>query len=308
MIWWLMNRASANLLLLAVGAIWGSGFIAQATAMDDIGPVMFTGLRFAAAALTVLPFAIIEARRAGAPLLPAPRNSGRYLILGSLLFMSLTTQQIGLLTTTVTNSGFLTGLYVVMTPLIGIAIWRHWPHPVIWPAALLSLGGIYLLSGGNLTSLSIGDWLTVFCAFVWACHVQYVGQVVGDDRPFRLACAQFTVCAALGIVIAPFVETVSLSMVPPSLGEILFAGVISGGVAFTLQIIAQRHTTPPQAAIFMSSEMLFAALFGALLLGDRLGSWGYAGCALIFLAMLCVEIVPMIRRRAGGPVWESDRI
>ncbi|WP_421857678.1 DMT family transporter [Oricola sp.] len=297
-----MNRANANLLLLTAGAIWGGGFIAQATAMQNIGPVFFTGLRFAAAALTVLPLAIIEARRAGLPLFPAPRRSGRYVILGSLLFLSLAAQQIGLLTTTVTNSGFLTGLYVIITPMIGIAVWRIWPHPVIWPAAILSLGGIYLLSGGNLTALTVGDWLTVFCAFAWACHVQYLGRVVGDDRPFRLACAQFAVCAVLGILIAPFVETISLSMIPPSLGEILFAGIISGGIAFTIQVVAQRYTTAPQAAIFLSSEMLFAALFGAWLLGERIGPTGYAGCALIFLAMLTVEIVPMFRRKAGEPV------
>lgn len=136
-----MNRASANLLLLITGAIWGGGFIAQATAMDSIGPVLFTGIRFLAAALAVLPFAIIEARRAGAPLLPDGGQWARFALLGTLLFSSLAAQQIGLLTTSVTNSGFLTGLYVVLTPVIGVALWRFWPHPVVWPAALMALAG-----------------------------------------------------------------------------------------------------------------------------------------------------------------------
>jgi drug/metabolite transporter (DMT)-like permease len=293
-----MNRASANLLLLITGAVWGAGFIAQSTAMDEIGPVLFTGIRFLAAAFAVLPFAIIEARMAAAPLLPSRREWKPYLILGTLLFLSLSTQQLGLLTTSVTNSGFLTGLYVVITPLLGIALWRIWPHPVVWPAAILSLSGIFLLSGGTLTGLSAGDWLTILCAFFWACHVQYLGRVIGGGRPFRLACSQFFVCAAIGLFLAPLVEPVGLSMIANSAKEILFAGVLSGGLAFTLQAIAQRHTTPPQAAIFMSSEALFAALFGALLLGERIGPVGLAGCALIFSAMLAVEFVPMMRRGA----------
>jgi drug/metabolite transporter (DMT)-like permease len=290
-----MNRATANLLLLLAGAIWGAGFIAQATAMDAIGPVLFTGVRFLAAALAVLPFAIFEARASQLPLIPGRRELRPYLVLGTLLFLSLASQQIGLLTTTVTNSGFLTGLYVVITPILGILLWRTWPHPVIWPAALLCLGGIFLLSGGTLSGLETGDWLTILCAFLWACHVTYLGRVVANARPLQLACTQFLVCGLLGIAIAPFVEPVSFEMIAGSFGEILFAGVISGGLAFTLQAIAQRYTTAPQAAIFMSSESLFAALLGAIVLGERVGPGGLVGCTLIFIAMLAVEIVPALR-------------
>jgi drug/metabolite transporter (DMT)-like permease len=311
-----MNRATANLLLLTTGAIWGGGFVAQATAMAAIGPVFFTGLRFLAAALAVLPFALREARNAGAPLAPTPAQWKRFALLGSLLFASLATQQIGLQTTSVTNSGFLTGLYVVFTPVAGIVLWRVWPHPVIWPAALLSLAGIFLLSGGTLTGLAAGDLWTILCAMIWACHVQFLGrfvaafpgevetgspsgnatrQKIAPARPLQLAFSQFLVCGLVGLSLAPLVEPVGWDMVTGAAGEILFAGVFSGGVAFTIQAIAQRHTTAPQAAIFMSSEALFAAFFGALLLGDRIGATGLAGCALIFCAMLAVELVPMMR-------------
>ncbi|WP_193176450.1 DMT family transporter [Oricola nitratireducens] len=292
-----MNRASANLLLLTTGAIWGGGFVAQSTAMASIGPVFFTGLRFLAAALAVLPFALWEARNARAPLAPTPAQWKRFTLLGSLLFASLATQQIGLLTTSVTNSGFLTGLYVVITPVVGIVLWRVWPHPVIWPAALLSLAGIFLLSGGTLTGLTAGDWWTILCAAIWACHVQFLGRFIADARPLQLAFSQFIVCGLVGLSLAPLVEPVGWHMVTGAASEILFAGVFSGGVAFTIQAIAQRHTTAPQAAIFMSSEALFAAFFGALLLGDRIGATGLAGCALIFCAMLAVELVPMMRER-----------
>ncbi|WP_223475761.1 DMT family transporter [Oricola indica] len=290
-----MNRATANLLLLITGAIWGGGFVAQATAMETMGPVLFTGIRFLAAALAVLPFAALEARRAKAPLLPDAGQWKRYSLLGMLLFSSLAAQQVGLLTTSVTNSGFLTGLYVVLTPILGVVLWRFWPHPVIWPAALLALGGIWLLSGGKPTGLTAGDWWTILCAGLWACHVQFLGRFVSGARPLQLACTQFFVCGVAGTALAFAIEPVGLSMIRESAGEILFAGVLSGGLAFTLQAIAQRHTTAPQAAIFMSSEALFAAFFGALLLGERIGPAGFAGCALIFVAMLSVEIVPMMR-------------
>ncbi|MFZ2101888.1 MAG: DMT family transporter [Oricola sp.] len=295
-----MNRVTANLLLLAAGAIWGGGFIAQSTAMQSIGPVFFTGLRFGVAALAVLPLALWESRMAGAAFAPAPWEWKRFALLGTLLFLSLAAQQVGLLTTSVTNSGFLTGLYVVITPVLGIVLWRVFPHPVVWPAALLSLAGIFLLSGGRMSGLAPGDLWTLACAAFWAFHVQFLGRFVTGERPFRLAFAQFLVCAVLGIVAAPMLEPVSLAMIPASAREILFAGVISGGVAFTLQAVAQRHTTAPQAAIFMSSEALFAAFFGALVLGERIGPAGLAGCALVFCAMLAVELVPMMRRAAAG--------
>ena len=189
----------------------------------------------------------------------------------------------------------------MLTPVLGVAVWRMWPHPVVWPAALMSLAGIGLLSGGALTGLTAGDWWTILCAVLWACHVQVLGRVVSTARPLQLACAQFFVCGVIGIALALMIEPVAWSMIGASAVEILFAGVVSGSVAFTLQAVAQRYTTAPQAAIFMSSEALFAALFGALLLGERIGAAGLAGCAMIFVAMLSVELVPMMRapRRAA---------
>lgn len=295
-----MNRATANLLLLVTGAIWGGGFVAQSTAMHAIGPVLFTGVRFLAAAAAVLPFALWEARAAGMRLAPAPGEWKRFVLLGALLFASLSAQQVGLLTTSVTNSGFLTGLYVVITPVVGIVLWRLWPHPVVWPAALMSVTGIYFLSGGRFAGFEDGDWWTLLCAALWAFHVQFLGRFVTGARPLQLAFSQFLVCGLLGLAVAPLVETVAWQMVVNARGEILFAGVVSGGLAFTLQAVAQRWTTAPQAAIFMSSEALFAALFGALLLGERIGMAGLAGCALIFCAILAVELVPMLRERRAA--------
>jgi drug/metabolite transporter (DMT)-like permease len=302
-----MQRATANALLLVTGAVWGMGFVAQSTAMDAIGPVFFTGVRFFAAALAVAPLALWEARRAraaGSPPL-TPRQWGSFGVLGTLLFASLAAQQIGLLTTTVTNSGFLTGTYVVFVPVLVVLALREFPHPVVWPAAVLTLGGIWLLSGGALSGLTQGDLWTLLCAVLWACHVIALGRFVkGAPRPFTLAFTQFAVCGVIGCTIAPFIEPVSLDLIVAAAPEIAFAGIVSGGIAFTIQAVAQRHTTAPQAAIFMSTEAPFAALFGALFLAERIPAIGIVGCALIFTAILAVELVPMLRPARRSTVHE----
>lgn len=300
-----MSRHLANAILLLVGAIWGMGFVAQSTAMDEIGPVFFTGLRFLAAAICVLPLALWEsgkARKQSSDSKVTAKSYASYALLGTFLFASLATQQIGLVTTSVTNSGFLTGLYVVIVPFLSVIVLRQMPHLITWPAALATLLGIYLLSGGDIGALSPGDYWTILCAFLWACHVILLSLVLGRGdasiRPGTLACTQFFVCAALGLSIGIAIEPVSWEAIVSALPEILFAGVVSGGLAFTLQAFAQRFTTAPQAAIFMSSESLFAALFGAIFLAERIGAIGLMGCMLIFAAMLMVELVPMLSKKS----------
>jgi drug/metabolite transporter (DMT)-like permease len=286
-----MPRIQANLILLIAGAIWGMGFVAQSTAMKDIGPFLFIGLRFTLATIVVLPFALLEARRSDRPL--DRQGVTGLLWIGVILFLGMAAQQNGLLTTTVTNSGFLTGLYVVFTPILAVLVLKEMPHFIVWPCALLALGGIYLLSGGNLSALSKGDLLTILCAVFWAVQVIMIGKFgKRTGRPLALSVIQFAVCTILGFGFALAFESFDWLSIRAAAKEILFAGIFSSGVAFTLQAIGQRHTTPSQAAIFLSSESLFAALFGTLFLGETLNRVGYAGCALIFLSMLLVEIVP----------------
>ncbi|MCF3640753.1 DMT family transporter [Rhizobium sp. TRM95111] len=296
-----MTRLQANLLLLLAGAIWGAGFIAQSTAMESLGPFWFIGLRFAVATLVSLPFAFVERRRAAAPARPAHRLG--FVLTGLALFAAAATQQAGLLTTTVTNSGFLTGLYVVFTPILTVLFLRSRPHWIIWPAALFSAFGIYLLSGGVLSALSVGDLLTVACAVLWSAQVICVGVfATRSGRPLALSAVQFGVCAVLGCLAGAMLEPVSVAAISGALPEILYAGFFSSGLAFICQNVAQRYTTAPQAAIFLSSEALFAALFGVLLLGEKISSMGYAGCVVIFVTMLATELVPELtkgRRRSA---------
>lgn len=289
-----MSRSSANLLLLLAGAIWGMGFVAQQTAMEDVGPFSFIAFRFLVASIVVLPFALRECQRPKTPL-PALNSQHfmQFILIGLCLFAGMAAQQVGLLTTTVTNSGFLTGLYVVFTPFLAVILFKQWPHPVVWPAALIALIGIFFLSGGNLSQLQTGDLLTVLSAVFWALQVVLIARFVGQSqRPLTLSLIQFMVTCVLATLVAVTFETVSLVAVRAAALEILFAGIFATGVAFSLQVIGQRYTTAPQAAIFLSSESLFAALFGAIILGERIGWVGLFGCGLIFIAMLLVELVP----------------
>lgn len=292
-----MTRIQANLVLLTVGALWGMGFVAQSTAMQAIGPFLFVGLRFGIAGVSMLPFAWREARRSGKSLSVAHWRA--FIWIGILLFGGMAAQQTGLMTTTVTNSGFLTGLYVIMVPLLAVVLFRQWPHPAIWPAALLALAGIWFLSGGEITTLTTGDWLTVLCAAFWALQLIYIGRHANDTgRPVTLAVVQFAVCSILGLLIAFTFEKIDWSAVRIAAPEILFTGIFSGGIAFTLQAVGQRYTTASQAAIFLASEAIFAAIFGILLLGEQLPATGFLGCALIFSAILIVELAPAFGRKS----------
>ena len=291
-----MSRTQANLCLLLAGAAWGMGFVAQSTAMAAIGPMLFVGLRFLVATVATLPFALREWRRAEKPLTRTDWIG--FTGIGLALFFGMAFQQVGLLFTTVTNSGFLTGLYVVFVPILMVIVLRRLPHPIVWPGAALAFAGIWLLSGGNLARMNIGDTLTVACAVFWALQVLLIGiYATRSGRPLTLSAVQFALCALLGLAAAAVLEPISWTAIRAALPEILYAGIFSSGLAFSLQAIAQRHTTAAQAAIFLSSESLFAALFGALFLSERIPAIGYVGCLLIFAAILLVEIVPAARAR-----------
>lgn len=293
-----MTHGRANVLLLLAGAIWGFGFVAQSTAMERVGPFMFVGIRFFLATLTIAPLAFREARKAPGKL--SPRDFYGFLFIGLLLFCGAALQQVGMTSSSVTNAGFLTGLYVVMVPFLAVVLFRQWPHPVVWPCALTALAGIYLLSGGELAGLAAGDWLIIACAVFWALQIIFINRIgIKSGRPIMLSLVQYMVCGMLGLAIAMTTEHNALDAIISAGPELLFAGVISSGIGFTLQAIGQRFTTAPQAAIMLSSEALFSALFGMILLGERLPLQGMVGCALIFTAMIAVELLPALRSRAA---------
>lgn len=294
-----MSRVQANLLLIVIALIWGSAFVAQSHGMADMGPMMFTGVRFLIGALVVTPLMWREWRglqAAGKPLVR--RDAGKIAGLGGLLLMGAAMQQIGIVSTTVTNAGFLTALYVPLVPVLGFVLLRHLPHWSVWPGALSCLVGAFLLSGAHRLEISLGDSWVIASALPWALHVLMVGRVADRmSAPFLVAGGQFLVCGLLALGYALLAEPSSWAGLRAAAWPILYTGVLSVGVAFTAQVVAQRYAHAADAAIILSSETVFAALFGYWLMGDRLGPSGLAGCALIFLSMVAVQLLPMLRRR-----------
>ncbi len=319
-----MGRLKADGLLLIAAAIWGTTFIAQKTAMDDLGSYTFTALRFAIAALFVFPLALREARAAraqtsaqdesGCP--PArPGNAGGrdgqdqpgaipllLIGVGAAFAGGALFQQVGLETTSASNAGFLTALYVLIVPFAMLVLFRETPRMVIWPAAALAVFGVWLLSGGELSAFSMGDWLMLPGALGWALHVVLLGEAVRrTHRPLTVVAWQYVVTALICLPFALAFETTTWSAIWNAGPELLYAGVVSGGIAFSLQAIAQRYTPASDAAVIMSTESLFAAVSGALLLGERLAPVAMLGGGVILLAVLIVELAPHVRTRRAGP-------
>lgn len=298
-----MTRVQANLLLLLAGVIWGMGFVAQSTAMAKHRPLFVYRCPFSHCRpdRTTMVNRRKQTLTAQAQRLELSLLHGRW----SNAFIGLVLQQIGLITTSVTNAGFLTGLYVVMVPVLGVIIFRSWPHPVVWPSAIACLTGIFLLSGGELSALKQGDWLVIAGAVFWAMQVLLISRANRAGRPITLSCVQFATAAVAGLLIAAAIEDINWNVIALTWKELLFTGVFSSGIAFTLQAIGQRYTTSAQAAIFLSSEAIFAAMFGAIFLGDRLTFIGFIGCGLLFTAMLAVELVPMFWKRKAEPIMAA---
>ena len=294
-----MSRLRANALLLLAAVIWGSAFVGQSLGMAGVGPLTFTGVRFVLGALVVAPLAWREWQALQAAGQPPGRAHARWItLLGGLLCTGVVMQQVGLMTTSVTNAGFLTALYVPLVPLLAWVFQRQLPHWSVWPAAAGCLAGTWLLTGASLQALSRGDVWVLASALPWAVHVLLVGQVANRLRgAYLLACGQFAVCALIALGLGIATEPISAAGLHAAAGAIAYTGFLSVGVGFTLQVVAQRHAHPADAAIILSSETVFAALFGAWLMGDRLNASGLAGCALILACILLVQTVPLLASR-----------
>jgi drug/metabolite transporter (DMT)-like permease len=296
----LMRRLHANTLLLVAALIWGVTFSVQQMAMAHIGPAYFTGLRFALGALTLAPLAVWQVRRLraqGAWRLTRLDALG-LLATGCALFMGAWLQQVGIMGTTVANAGFITALYVPLTPVLALIVLRRAPHPAVWPAAAACLAGAYMMGGGALDVMRDGDLWVLGGAVFWACHILLVGAMsMRTGAPFLVSCVQFAVCGFWGLSWGGATETLSWAGVVGAWPMIAFSGLFSAAVGFTLQVVAQRHTPAADAAVILSAETLFAALAGAVLLGERLGALELAGGALIFAGVLAVELLPLWARQ-----------
>ena len=304
-----LSRTGANLWLMLVAVIWGSAFVPQSYGMAHVGPMTFTGVRFLIGALVVAPLMWLEWRRLQGQAQSLQRTDGLKITgLGCLLLSGAAMQQIGLLNTTVTNAGFLTALYVPLVPVLGWLLLRQLPHWSVWIGALACLVGAYLLSGAQLQSIGTGDLWVIASTVPWAFHVLLIGRVA--DRmaaPFLVAGGQFAICGVLALLWALAAEPVSWPALHAAAWPLAYTGIFSVGIAFTLQVVAQRAAHAADAAIVLSSETLFAALCGYLLMGDRLNAYGIAGCGLIFVSMMGVQLLPMLKRLPHQPIPRKNQ-
>ena len=294
-----MSRSQANLLLLVVALIWGSAFVAQARGMDGVEPFTFTGIRFLLGVCIVSPLAWRDWRLISLREVPPTRRDAMGVVaLGLLLTLGAVFQQIGLVSTSVTNAGFLTALYVPLVPLISWLIMRERPHWSVWPTSIGCLVGTWMLSGAGGVHLSVGDSWVIASSLFWALHVIFVGRIAGRiAAPFLVACGQFFVCGVACLAWAVLTETITLGGIRQAVVPILYTGFVSVGFAYTGQVVGQRYAEAGDAAIILSAETLFAALFGFWLMGDRLSAMGLSGCLLIFVCILSVQLMPLMGSR-----------
>lgn len=292
-----MSRTRANLIILACAAIWGLAFLFQKSAMAHLGPLTFVASRCAIAAVALAPLAWIEGR--GLPAGPDARLWRFAGIAGALLLIAMAMQQQGIVTAAVTETAFLTALYVVATPFAAWAIMRRRPTVAVWGAVAMSFVGTWLLGGGGLlAAFGTGEALIAAATMFWALHVVVLGLAAPLGRPVLLTAAQFAIAAVLAGAGAIAFETPDAGALVRAGADIVFVGLLSSALTFTLFTIALRGTTPTEAVIIASTEALFAALAAAVILGERLPPAGVAGAALILAAVIMVQLAPRDLRRS----------
>jgi drug/metabolite transporter (DMT)-like permease len=276
-------RLQADLILLLTAALWGSGFIAQRVAADYLSPYIFNGLRFFGGMLLILPF--VKWRN-----IHLDRKSiALAIVVGSLLFGGSTFQQIGLHYTTASNAGFVTGLYVVLVPLLLAMWWRKLPTMVSIVASLLAAAGLFMLSTGGHLQLTLGDGLELTGALLWALHMICLGKLVRRLDVMHAVILQNLVCALLNFATAALFERAPFHGMDVAWWTVIYGAVFSVALGFTMQGIGQRVAPAADAALLLSLEAVFAAIFGWIFLNERLVLLQIIGCALMLSGMLLAQ-------------------
>lgn len=289
----------ADILLILTAMIWGFAFVAQRVGMDFVGPFTFNAIRFALGSLSLLPLIWMLQRRKSATETPETTKKPVLiwgLLAGGALFAGASLQQAGLVYTTAGKAGFITGLYVVIVPLLGL-FWKQRPGLGTWIGAIMAAVGLYFLSITHEFTISIGDLLVLISAFFWSGHVLLIGWLAPRTDSLKLAAAQFAVCSVLSFITALIIETITLASIWQGIIPILYGGFCSVGIAYTLQIVAQRDAHPAHSAIILSLEGLFAAIGGWLVLGEMLSLRGLLGCGLMLAGMIFSQLSGMFGKK-----------
>lgn len=284
----------SDLLFLLSATIWGFAFVAQRMGMDHVGPFTFNGIRFLLGALVLVPLMVRDRRRPSVQHRRIDRVDFISVLLygglaGLAIFAGASLQQVGLVYTTAGKAGFITGLYVVIVPIMGL-LWGQRTHVGTWCGALLAAVGMYLLSVNEDVTISFGDLLELIGAVLWACHIHLIGRFSPKVDALQLAFVQFMVCAGASLIVAVAVETAGMADIAAAALPIFYGGALSVGVAYTLQVVAQRHAHPAHAAILLSLEAVFAAVGGWLILDEAMSGRAMTGCLLMFAGMLISQL------------------
>ena len=294
-----MKKTMSLIYLIICSLIWGTTFIAQDTGMDNIGPFTFNSVRFFVGFLVVSPLVLLlEKKKIYEQIKIKPNKFSKLIIIiGIFLFLGTVFQQVSLLHTDVANSAFFTIFYVPMVPIIVYFLFSKKLHWSIWPSVLACVIGGYLLSDISNATIRFGDSLVLIGALFWALHIIYIGKIIEHfDLPFFIALLQNLVVATLSFILAIMFEEIDISKIKLETLEILYAGILSGGAAFALQIFGQRNISPAPAAIVMSLEGVFAAIAAWIILNQFLGLNNIIGCTLILGGVLLSQLAPIYEK------------
>ena len=299
-----INKTQSDLVLLVAAIIWGFAFVAQQLGMEFVGPFTYTAVRFSLGSLVLLPFVYFRNKTARTQKHQGGIAFSRHntvknnerkklillqLLLGLLLFGGISFQQYGLLFTTAGNAGFITGFYVVLVPVAGWFLGQK-NHFTIWAGVVLAFTGLYFLSVTSNFTVNKGDYYVGVCALFWTFHVLMVDYLAPKTDPVRTAVNQFVICAVLSWIVAIGFENISWGSIIKAAWPVLYGGVMSVGIGYTFQGVAQQKAHPAYASIILSLESVFAVLGGWLILDEHLSGRMILGCILMLCGMIIVQL------------------
>lgn len=287
-----MKRLKYNLLLVLAAFIWGAAFSAQSAGMDYLGPFTFNAIRFIIGSLVLIPVILLidkKKKQKGEKVSTFKENLKAGIICGVILCAATSFQQIGIMYTLAGKAGFITALYVIMVPLVGILFGKK-NRLLMWISAGMAVFGMYLLTLSEGFGINKGDVLVFICSIIFTLHILVIDKYAPTLDGVKISSIQFMTSGVICAIIVPFTETVSLSSIWDCRIPILYAGIFSCGVAYTLQIIGQQKTQPVVASLLLSLESVFSVITAWLFLGESLSGREIAGCAIVFAAIILSQI------------------
>ena len=301
------KELKSSALLLITAAIWGFAFVAQRVGVMHVEAFTFNGLRFALGSISLLPLIIYSKNKAKndtVEIVTSMSNLKAGIIAGLVLFIASSLQQVGLIYTEAGKAGFITGLYIVLVPVFGILL-KQKVHISTWLGVIVAVAGLYLLSVTESFSIAKGDLYMIIGAVFWAIHILIIDNFTKKVDVLKLSSIQFATCATLSLTTALIFEKISLKSLSVVIIPLLYSGILSAGVAYTLQAIAQKSAKPSHAAIALSLEAVFASVGGYLILHEVLGFRELLGCTLMLVGMLLSQFENLVKKRSNNTLEMS---